>query len=242
MADPRIIDTVTADSIDFKISFWGGQAHLVFAPQTSPVRDPNGTQAEQSQGRITITLPNGGVAYYDIVPSADSIPSFAPVVSVQDLYVSEDGIISGQFVATDLDDNLDSNSWVQVGSVTGFTLNTNGSFTYDSGGAFDSLGGGDALDSEDFQTNNTRAALISDGWSLDASFDLDISGSDYRLFSGTLADEAEWPLGAAAQVEGRMTHRFSARSVGAVAASADALLLETADTLLLENGDRLLLE
>lgn len=96
---------VSADGFDFSVSCRIGKAHLVFAPQNPPVRNPSGTQQQQSQGRLTYQLPNGYVAIYDIVPATDPLPGFAPQLVVESFSIGEDSVLTGRLVALDKDSN-----------------------------------------------------------------------------------------------------------------------------------------
>ena len=174
MADPRIKGDVTTEGVSFTVGFVAGvkgQA-TVYLPATPPVRDPNGTQAEQSQGRIVFDF-GQFEARFDIVPDGDPLPSYAPIIDAQNLSIGEDGTLNGTFTATDLDGNLDGNSWTQIGALAGFSLNADGTFTYVPPVSFQSLNVGET------STASVVVQVADDQGTLSpqAAFDITVTGA-----------------------------------------------------------------
>lgn len=144
MADPRIKGTVSVNGVDFKFGFVVGPKGFASTslPNIAPVRDPDGTQAEQSSGRFRIGL-DQFEAIGDLVPATDELPSYQPAITVSALSIGEDGVLNFQLTATDVDDNVDANSWVQIGAVPGLVINADGSGTYTPPASFQSLNVGE---------------------------------------------------------------------------------------------------
>lgn len=138
MTDPRIIGTVTVGGIPFEVSFVSGTRGSISLPQDQPVRDPNGTQGEQSAGRLVFDFGQFELRA-DIIPSGATRPNYKPIVTVQSLSISEDGVLSGQMTATDIDGTINAASWQFISVPSGFAGNADGSFSYTPPASFQSL-------------------------------------------------------------------------------------------------------
>lgn len=174
MADPRTIDDVTVSGVTFTVAFVVGAKGKanIYLPGTAPARDPGGTQAAQSQGRIVFDF-DQFEARFDLIPQGGTLPGYTPVITAQNLTIGEDGVLTGQFTATDLDENINATSWVQVGALPGFTLNADGSFSYTPPASFQSLNIGESA----IASVVVRVSDTDGNQSPATSFDITVTGA-----------------------------------------------------------------